>query len=223
MLVFGKPSIGLPSASTCGWRTESAPRPEAPPSCPRYLRHRRVVHGRDRTCELMRPARVKFTAGMYGIENVGRRHETAATQRRVEARRRLRPVDDPVAKRDQQRPLSMDKRIAVGTQLAVRRGAGSTAGGCASEISAAMLRAGERRSAPPGSPDRAYCRIGRVERHQCLPILGIGVGVKDLGTAVVRRQRSSCPAVTPEIVVAYVPRLRRLCPRILLLAMLRSR
>ena len=86
---------------------------------------------------------MKFTAGMYGMLNVGRLHQTAAAQRRVEARRRLRPVNDPFAKRDKQRPLGMDKRIAVGAQLAGIRETRQHRRWLRERIAPAMLRAGE--------------------------------------------------------------------------------
>src|SRR2546425_10989985 len=155
-----------------------------------------------------------------------RLHQAPAVERRVEARRRLRPVDHPLAKREQQRPLMPDKRVAVGAQLAGGREAGQHRRRLGERVAAAVLRAGELVDPDlGGNRDVVLAEgIGGVQRHVGLPPLGVGVRVGDLGAGVGPAAAVELPGPDiRQLVMAHAPRLGRLRTRVLLLAVLRPR
>src|SRR5207249_7053488 len=138
----------------------------------------------------------------------------------------LRPVDDPGAKRYQQRPLGPESRIAVVAELATARRGRQHRRWLRERVAAAMPRAGELVDADLlGEPDIALALgVGGVQRHQGLPPLGVGVGVDDLGAGAGLAAPIELPRHDArELVIALAPGRRRLAPQILRLGVLRPR
>src|SRR6266511_1849055 len=59
--------------------------------------------------------------GNVRVMDLAQRHKSTRVERRIQARRRLPSIDDPLAERHQQRPLAVDKGVAVSPQLAIYR------------------------------------------------------------------------------------------------------
>src|SRR5215471_3718774 len=120
----------------------------------------------------------------------------------------------------------MEKWIAVRAQLAIVRESREHRWRLLERIATAVLGAGELVN-PNLVRNRDVVRakgVGGVQRHVGLPPLGIGVRMGDLGTRM--RAAATLELTGPDArqrVEAHVPRLRRLCARVLRLSVLRSR
>src|SRR5262249_14590673 len=134
----------------------------------------------------VKPRERKIHRRNVGDLNLPDRHQTAAPQSGIKAARPLGAMGDPLLEIQQYRALSRDKWIAVNRELAINWWLGLHRGWLCKRIAAAVLRAGEMVNSDIGwnfeiSP---ASRIGRVQGHQGLPILGIGYCSGDLRASI---------------------------------------